>query len=126
SGSWLRRTSGNISNTNAFTCSFWVKRTSNFTGIKCLLALIKGSDEDAHTIFCNDPNYSPYVLNFQVNYATAQAISDDPLALNAWTFVSIVGSSGNISLKYWDGATLVTETVGQTSFTPSAVRIGDA
>ncbi len=126
SGSWMRRTTGNVSNTNAFTLTFWAKRTANFSGIKALFAIRAASDSTGHDLYCNDPSQTAYDLNLQANYATAQAISDDPLALNTWTFIAVVGSGSNISLKYWDGSAIVTETVGQTSFVPATVRIGDA
>lgn len=122
----ISRTSGNVSNTNAMTTCLWVKRTANFSGLKHLFTYRSSGDSDGHDLVCNDPSYAAYAFNLQANYATAQAVGDDPLALNTWTFVAMVGSGGNISLKYWDGAAIITETVGQTSFVPAALRIGDA
>lgn len=124
-GSWMYRNSGNPSSTNSFTLCFWAKRTANFSGIKALATLYPTDDSDGHGIYCNDSSYTAYSVSLQANYATAQAVADDPLALNTWTFIALVGSGGNISLKYWDGSDIVTETVGQTAFTPNKLRIGD-
>jgi len=122
----MSRTSGNISNTNAYTMTAWIKRTSNFSGMKHVCSMRPTNDSTGHDLVCNDPGQAAYAFNLQANYATAQAVSDDPLALNTWTFIAIVGSGANISFKYWDGSAIVTETVGQTSFVPGKLYFGDA
>lgn len=124
STSYLRRQTGNVSNTNNFTCSFWAKRTANFSGVKALWAVVPADDSTGHGLYCNAPGDAAYGLDLQVNFASQQAKAD-PLALNTWTFFAIVGAGSNISLKFWDGSAIITETVAQSAFAVGSVRLGD-
>jgi hypothetical protein len=126
SGCRIYRNSGNVSNTNAFTEFFWVKRTANFTDMKFLSTLRPTGEATGHDLVINDPSFTAYTPSLQANYATATAVADDPLALNTWTCFARVGSGANLSLKYWDGSAWVTDTVGQTAFVPAFSRFGSS
>jgi hypothetical protein len=123
--SFFYRQTGVPTNTNSFTICLWTKRTADFTGLKFLASLRPNPITTGHDWIVNDPNNSAaYVQVMQANWATAQAKSVDPIALNVWTFAAIVGNGANISLKYWDGDSIVTATVGQTAFTPTYLFVG--
>jgi hypothetical protein len=113
-------------NTDLMTYAFWFKRTANFTGLKFIQAL-RPNTGAGHDLIINDPNNTPeYRLVIQANWAATQAKDPDVFPLNVWTYVAVVGSGANISLKVWDGSEITTTTVAQTAFIPLQEWWGDS
>lgn len=125
SGSYLEKTTNLPTSTNSMTHVMWLKRTADFTTRRYLGTIRSSGESTGHQLFVNDSgNSGTHMLQVQSNYGAGTGWLNEALELNVWEYLAIVGSGANLSLKFWDGDSFVTVTVGQTAFTPAVFRWG--
>jgi hypothetical protein len=123
---YLSRTSGLITNTNAFTILMAVKRTATQAAKVHLFTVRTTTQSTGHDLVIYDSSTEgtaePVLLS---NYATTSAGPFEELPLNVWRWIAIVGTNGTTITTYvHTGTAFEAIATTQTAFNAGVMRLG--